>query len=306
MKLVIATCQFPVDEDINRNTRYVIQQMRQAKEKGAAVVHFSEVCLSGYAGSEFKSYDKFNWDLLYSCSEQVLNFARELKMWVILGSSHRLSGKHKPHNSLYIINNHGRIVDRYDKLFCVGDKSESTDDLAHYSPGSHFSVFTINGVKCGALICHDFRYQELYREYKRKGVKLMFHSFHVGNYGTRKWRKTLNYLVPRVRKVKGFISTSGVLTPPTMQTYAANNYMWVSSNNTSARESAFPSFFVRADGLITGMLPRNKAGVLISTVDTKLKMFDASEHWRDRVIHQGILHSGKIIKDKRSNDRKHF
>lgn len=306
MKLVIATCQFPVDKDINRNTRYVMQQMRQAKEKGAAVAHFSELCHSGYAGSEFKSYDNFNWDLLYSCGEEILKLARELKLWVILGSSHRLTGKHKPHNSLYIINDHGKIVDRYDKLFCVGDKSETTDDLEHYSSGNHFSVFTINGIKCGALICHDFRYQELYREYKRKGVELMFHSFHVGNYNAKKWKTTLNYFGPRVRKVKGYVSTSGLLTPPTMQTYAANNYMWISNNNTSARESAFPSFFVRADGLITGMLPRNKAGVLISTVDTKMKMFDASEHWRDRVIHQGILHSGKIRKDKRSDDRRHF
>ena len=306
MKLDVATCQYPVDKDINRNTRYVMQQMRQAKEKGAEVAHFSEVCHSGYAGSEFKSYDNFNWDLLYTGGEKILNLARELKLWVILGSSHRLTGKHKPHNSLYIINSRGKIVDRYDKMFCVGDKTEKNGDLAHYSSGNHFSVFTIKGIKCGALICHDFRYQELYREYKRKGVELMFHSYHVGNFSARRWKKTQNYFGPRVRKVKGYTSTSGVLTPPTMQTYAANNYMWISNNNTSSRESAFPSFFVRADGLITGMLPRNKAGVLISKVDTKLKMFDASEAWRDRVINQGILHSGKLRKDNRSDDRRHF
>ena len=108
MKLAIATCQFPVDKDIKRNTRYVMQQMRLAKEKGVAVAHFSELCHSGYAGSEFKSYDNFNWDLLYTCGEKILKLARELKLWVILGSSHRLTGKHKPHNSLYIINDRGK------------------------------------------------------------------------------------------------------------------------------------------------------------------------------------------------------
>ncbi len=303
MKLVVATCQFPVDRDIERNTHYVLRQMHKAKNEGADVAHFSELCLSGYAGSEFKSYDNFDWDLLTICSKKVLKLARELKLWVILGSTHRLTGKHKPHNSLYIINDRGSIVDRYDKLFCVGAKSENTEDLAHYSSGERFSVFTIKGMKCGALICHDMRYQELYREYKRRGVKLMFHSYHIGHYSARFWKSVQNYFGPRVRKVKGYTVTSGLLAPPTMQAYAANNYVWISCNNTSAKESAFPGFFVRADGMITGMLPRNKAGVLVSTVDTNEKIFDASVSWRDRVMDQGILHSGTLVNDKRSNDR---
>ncbi|MEZ4606679.1 MAG: hypothetical protein R2865_07755 [Deinococcales bacterium] len=32
----------------------------------------------------------------------------------------------------------------------------------------YFSVFDIRGFCCGALICHDYRYPELYREYKRR------------------------------------------------------------------------------------------------------------------------------------------
>jgi len=111
----------------------------------------------------------------------VLDLARELRIWVLLGSSHRLTAPHKPHNSLYIIDDRGRIVDRYDKMFCAGDRSEETGDLAHYSPGIHFSVFTIKGIRCGALICHDYRYPELYHEYRRRGVQLMFHSYHAGN-----------------------------------------------------------------------------------------------------------------------------
>ena len=97
---------------------------------------------------------------------------RERRIWVILGSTHRLSGRHRPHNSLYAINPRGEIVDRYDKLFCTGG------DLDYYSPGSHFSVFEIEGVVCGLLICHDVRYPELYRTYKRKGVECLLHSFH--------------------------------------------------------------------------------------------------------------------------------
>ena len=290
MKLKVATCQFPVEADSKKNLAYVLRQMKAAKNRGAHVAHFSEVCLSGYAGVDMESMQGFDWDLLQHAHRQVAERARELKMWVVVGSAHRLSGRHKPHNSLYIIDDGGRLVERYDKMFCVGDRSGKTSDLAHYSPGSHFSVFEIKGVRCGAQICHDFRYDELYREYKKRGVEFMFHSYHNARMSAAKLRR---------------YNIWGIIVPPTMQAYAANNYMWISSNNSSTPASAWPSFFVRPDGIITGKLTNNRAGMLMSTVDTRAKFYDASESWRDRAI-RGIYHSGKLVQDPRSTKRKAF
>ncbi len=290
MKLKVATCQFPVEADSKKNLAYVLRQMKAAKNRGAHVAHFSEVCLSGYAGVDIESMQGFDWDLLQDAHRQVAERARELKMWVVVGSAHRLSGRHKPHNSLYIIDDGGRLVERYDKMFCVGDRSGKTNDLAHYSPGSHFSVFEIKGVRCGAQICHDFRYDELYREYKKRGVEFMFHSYHNARMSAAKLRR---------------YNIWGIIVPPTMQAYAANNYMWISSNNSSTPASAWPSFFVRPDGIITGKLTNNRAGILMSTVDTRAKFYDAAESWRDRAI-RGIYHSGKLVQDPRSTRRKAF
>jgi predicted amidohydrolase len=142
----------------------------------------------------------------------VLECARDTGLWVILGSAHRLSGANKPHNSLYVINGAGQIVDRYDKRFCSGQDGQS-GDLAHYSPGGHCSVWAINGVRCGALICYDYRFPELYREYKRSGVEIIFHSFHAANAPARAW-------------------------PP--------------SQTRSAPHSCWPAFAVRADGSAPG------------------------------------------------------
>ena len=290
MKLKVATCQFPVEADGKKNLAYVLRQMKAAKSRGAHVAHFSELCLSGYAGVDIESMQGFDWHRLQDAHRQVADLARELKMWVVLGSAHRLSGRHKPHNSLYIIDDRGRLIERYDKMFCVGDRSGKTSDLAHYSPGSHFSVFEIKGVRCGAQICHDFRYDELYREYKKRGVELMFHSYHNARMSAAKIRR---------------YNIWGIIVPPTMQAYAANNYMWISSNNSSTPASAWPSFFVRPDGIITGKLTNNRAGVLMSMVDTRAKFYDASESWRDRAI-RGIYHSGKLVQDPRSTKRKAF
>jgi predicted amidohydrolase len=266
-----------------------MRQMKLAREHGANVAHFPETCLGGYAGVDFDSFENYNWDLLLHSTEKIMALAHDLKLWVILGSNHRLSGDHKPHNSLYVIDDSGTIIDRYDKMFCTGNKEETSGDLKHYSPGSHFVIFTLKGIGCGLQICHDMRYPELYREYARRGVQIMFHSYYNGK------RKFKNPCDPDE-------NIWGIITEPTMQTYAAENYMWISANNTTTRESCWPSFFVRPDGVITGRLKRNKKSMLISVVDTKYSYYDASKEWRDRAMN-GIYHSGNPVPDKRSDDR---
>ncbi len=84
---------------------------------------------------------------------------------------------------------------------------------------------------------------------------------------------------------------------------APNNYMWISCPNSSARESCFPSFFVRPDGVITGRLRRHTAGILLSEVNTDEPLYDSAVAWRDRAMH-GILHSGTLVRDVRSDERR--
>ena len=97
MRLSVATCHFPVGADIRRNARYVLHQMRIASKLGADVAHFPEACLSGYAGADFRSFRGFDWDFLLARMQDVLALARQLRLWVVVGSAHRLTGKHKPH-----------------------------------------------------------------------------------------------------------------------------------------------------------------------------------------------------------------
>ncbi len=84
------------------------------------------------------SLEQVNWDELRNATDSIMKLAGELKIWVILGSVHRLSGDNKPHNSLYLINPEGQIEDRYDKRFCT------TGDLKYFTPGDHFVTFNIN------------------------------------------------------------------------------------------------------------------------------------------------------------------
>ncbi len=282
-KLVLATCQFPVDEDPRRNLGFATRQIAAARARGADLVHFSEACISGYLGVEVSSHGAAGWERITAAMEEVMAAARRHRVWVVVGCNHRLSGKHKPHNSLYVIDARGRIVSRYDKVFCTGSASGKDGDLANYSPGEALITFRVRGLTCGLLICHDFRYPELFREYKRKGVDLMLVSFH--NAGGRK--ETCD-------KYK-------ITVPATLQAAAASNYYAVSANN-GTRRYAWPSFVVNAEGVIVNKAPQHRPTVLITAIDTAEKLYDASADWRDRCM-QGVLHSGRLVRDARSRER---
>jgi predicted amidohydrolase len=274
-KIRVATCQFPVSGNIRRNADKIIDQIKEAKARRADVAHFPETGLPGYGGMDYESWKNFDWNLLYQATEEILSLARRRKIWVILGSTHRLTGQHLPHNSMYAISPEGRVVDRYDKRFCTDG------DLRFYSPGDHFTIFDINGVRCGMLICYDVRFPELYREYSKLGVQLVFDSF----YNARAKGPGIHRIIMR----------------PSLQARAATNYFWISASNSSAYYS-WPSVFIQPDGTILGQLKANRPGVMVNIADTTREYYDASRPNRDRAMN-GILNSGKLVDDPRSRER---
>lgn len=302
--ITVATCQFPVSAHVDDNLGWIERQVRLAADQGADVAHFPEAALSGYAGIDLASFDGFDWGYLETATRHLQALAAELGIWLVLGSSHRLSTSHRPHNSLYVINDRGEIIDRYDKRFCSGDPDETTGDLSHYSPGDHRSVWEIRGVRCGALICYDYRFPELYRDYKQHGVDVIFHSFHAANVSQKWLESTRSALGPELEghNPAPTFSYPAITMPAAMIAAAAQNHMWISCPNSSAPESLWPAFFVRADGIVTGRLVRNEPDVLISEVETEADIYDSTIAWRDRAM-TGMLHSGTPVDDPRSRDR---
>jgi predicted amidohydrolase len=274
--LCVASCQFPVSDRIDENYKWIKKQLVEAKLKKADVAHFPECALSGYPGSDFQSMDGFEWDKLHTTMDSIMVLASELNIWIVLGSIHQLNSSNKPHNSLYVINPQGKIIDRYDKRFCT------SGDLNYFSPGDHFVNFMINGVNCGLLICYDVRFPELYREYRKSGTDIIFQSFY------------------NARQKKGSIHP--IIMPITARARAATNYFYMSLTNSSAAES-WPCYFITPDGLVQNKLQLNEPGILISTIEISKEYYDASRPYRNNAIN-GKLNSGEAIQDDRSTDRK--
>ena len=310
--LKVATCQFAVGRNITRNAQKICDFLHKAQKAKADIVHFPECALSGYVGTDFPTFAGYDWELLKEETLKIMALAGKLSLWVVLGSTHRLTPDYdpclrhagagvrgqaepskpatrilhtnggqvagKPHNSLYLINPEGKIVDRYDKRFCT------RQDLCRLTPGDHFVFFMINGVKCSLLICFDLRFPELYRQLYKQGVNCVFQSF----YNARQNGPSVHTHIMR----------------QTMQCHAATNHFWVSMSNASGYYSPYPSCFVQPDGMIVRQLKANRPGIMVNTVDLSKEFYDPMAGFRDMVIAGALSNGPKIIRDSRSKDTK--
>jgi len=235
--LRVATCQFPVSGNIAENARHIRDFVRRAAKSGAHLLHTSEASLSGYAGIDLPSFEGYDWALLRRETAAIRILAKELDLWLVLGSAHFLDAQTKPTNCLYLVGPDGSIVDRYDKSMCT------RGDQKCYSAGNHLAVQDIRGVRVGLAICYDICWPQIYMAYRERGVTLMIHSFHNARSKGENCLDVLN-----VRQVP---------------TRCADNRMWAVANNSSQPYSHWGSFVARPDATIAQHLPINQPGMLV-------------------------------------------
>lgn len=277
--LRIATGQFPVSANIKRNYGYIKQQIQEAQRQGANLIHFGECALSGYCGPDFSSWDGYDWNFLRSYTQDIMKLAEQYSIWIVFGSSHQLSDGHLPHNCLYVVNDKGELVTRYDKQRC------SMRDLKSYSPSNNPITFEVEDIKFGLLICLDYRFPELYQQYMQMNVDCILHSFHDAN-------KSAKIL-------------SSMIAPPTLQGHAGNYVLWLSVSNNSKHYQAFPSMFINPTGIIDSSAKRHTSDIIINDIDMA-KHGDYVKMVRSfrAEARSGLVYEQKVVIDRRSDERK--
>lgn len=63
------------------------------------------------------------------------------------------------YNTAYVFDRSGKVVAEYDKTHLFTPMGEDN----YFVHGNHLSAFTLDGKKCGILICYDIRFPELTR-----------------------------------------------------------------------------------------------------------------------------------------------
>ncbi|MFF7278361.1 nitrilase-related carbon-nitrogen hydrolase [Streptomyces griseorubiginosus] len=168
-------------EALRESGREVRSLMREAGGQGARIVHFPEGALcfpskvvmsvDGPEAVGPADWDRCQWPVLRSELAAIADLARELGLWTVIPSVHRLTGPNRPHNSLYVISDRGTVVTRYDERLLSHTKVSYM-----YSPGVSPVTFEVDGVRFGCLLGMEIHYPELFAEYEKLDVGCVLFS----------------------------------------------------------------------------------------------------------------------------------
>ncbi|SNY55450.1 Predicted amidohydrolase [Paractinoplanes atraurantiacus] len=249
--------------------------MREAAAHDARLVHFPEGAVSGYAGMAKTYYSgwRVNWEPVADELRRTMALAAELGIWVVAGGNHRLSGRHRPHNSLWVINDQGTLADRYDKRLL--SHSEIT---GYYTPGDHVCTFEVDGFRFGCLLCIEVNFPELWLEQHALGVDCVLFS---------------TYSEDPIFEVIA-------------RGHAATNNFWVSIAVPAQCAPAAASAVVGPHGYVLGHARTDAPDVICVDLDRTDPALDVAltkaRPWRE-TARAGDIYTAARITDPRSTDR---
>ncbi|MCS7476920.1 carbon-nitrogen hydrolase family protein [Umezawaea endophytica] len=208
------------DTELRDSGSDVRRLMREAREAGATLVHFPEsatclpdkyrLCGGEPAESGPANWELFSWDALDRELADIAALAGELGLWTVLGSTHRLTPPNRPHNSLYVISDRGRLVTRYDERLLSNTKINHL-----YTPETGTRTFTVGGLRFGLLLGMEVHFPELFLEQERLDVDCVLFSTHDDDEPSaaeaRGHAATNSFWVSYAAPARG--ATSGVISP---------------------------------------------------------------------------------------------
>jgi predicted amidohydrolase len=250
--------------------------MRHARSEGAAIVHFPEGAMSGYTKGQIKSWDDVEWDALVHELRLVASLARELGLWVVVGSNHRLTPPHRPHNSLYVISAQGEVATRYDKQFC-----SHTEISDWYTPGQGCCVFEVEGWRFGCALCIEIQFPELFQKYGELDVDCVLFSSYSE------------------------VSMFGIQA----QGYAASHNYWVSVSVPAQTSHALSSRLIAPTGELQAAVPPSISGLVVNPLDVDSPEWKVAlqyaKPWRAKA-RDGAIYRQRYVQDPRSEGKTGF
>lgn len=162
--LKVAVVQMRSSWNLDDNVARITNSIHACARKGARAVVFPECAMSGYFA---EAITKLSAAQLTAAAQQVTEACRQAGVYAVVGTPWHESDK--VFNSVLIIAPTGKVIERYDKIQLAETWPQ---------PGSHLSVFKIDGVPCSVIICHDERYPELVRLPVLAGAKVIFYVSH--------------------------------------------------------------------------------------------------------------------------------
>ncbi|MEM6681882.1 MAG: carbon-nitrogen hydrolase family protein [Pseudomonadota bacterium] len=171
----VALLQMTAGLNVEANARTVVDALGQAAARGVHLVSTPEMT-NFLAKSKAEAFAR----AMPEAQDLVVNSARDaaqdLKLWVHLGSVCVKLSETRVANRTIVINPHGEITARYDKIHMFDvdlGAGEVYRESALYQPGETAVVTDIQDTKLGLSICYDIRFASLYRHLAQAGAEIL-------------------------------------------------------------------------------------------------------------------------------------
>ena len=142
--------------DVDYNYSLAEKLIREAALNNPDTVVLPETWNSGYFPKE--NLESFCDNDGKRTKEIIGGLAKELKINVVAGSVANIKNG-KIYNTSYTFDRNGNCVAEYDKTHLFTPMNED----GYFTKGEKTATFTLDGKKCGILICYDIRFPELTR-----------------------------------------------------------------------------------------------------------------------------------------------
>ena len=100
---------------------------------------------------------------------EIGTLAKKFSVNIVAGSVSNVRDG-KMYNTAYVFDREGTCLASYDKTHLFTPMGEDN----YYEKGDHLATFTLDGVKCGIIICYDVRFPELTRTLTVPGLDMLF------------------------------------------------------------------------------------------------------------------------------------
>ncbi len=154
-------------EDIEHNFKKAEELIRLAAKENPDTIALPETWSTGFFPKEnIKEFCDQNGNRTKRLFSKL---SKELNVNIIAGSviNEKQDGIY---NTSYIFNKQGECIAEYDKTHLFSYMGEDQ----YFEKGSGITVFELDGIKCGIVICYDIRFVELVRTLALQEIKILF------------------------------------------------------------------------------------------------------------------------------------
>ena len=170
----VAAIQMTAGSDIQVNLNKALDMIRSAADSGAQLIVLPEMflCMDGKQYEHLASSD--DW------LKALKDLCRECAVWLVAGAVPQPSpnsDEQRVRSACLVINEHGEVVARYDKIHLfdvdVADAQGAYRESRRFEPGSDIVVVDSPVGKLGLSICYDIRFPELFRQLREQGAEVI-------------------------------------------------------------------------------------------------------------------------------------